>query len=213
MKTHELLENTVACPVCGKECKPLGLASHITRIHHPETVKWKKPNKTGWSAGHTKDTHAGLKKISSALAGKPTWTKGTKASDAHRSSISASMKIAHAENRAHNIGSSRWNNQPSYPEKFFAEVIENEFDDKNFKREFPVGRYSIDFAWPHLKKAIEIDGDQHERFEKQRESDARKDKALEDAGWKVLRVKWKTMYADTRAEIARCKAFIDTMGR
>jgi len=119
------------------------------------------------------------------------------------------MKKAHAENRAHNIGASRWNNEPSYPEKFFADVIRNEFADKNFKQEYPVGRYSIDFAWPHLMKAIEIDGDQHERFEKQRESDARKDKVLETAGWKVLRVKWKKMYADTKAEIARCKAFID----
>lgn len=28
------------------------------------------------------------------------------------------MKLAHKEHRAHNIGQSRWNNEPSYPEKF-----------------------------------------------------------------------------------------------
>lgn len=33
--------------------------------------------------------------------------------------ISESMKKAHAEGRAWNIGKSRWNNEPSYPEKFF----------------------------------------------------------------------------------------------
>ena len=119
------------------------------------------------------------------------------------------MVQAHQDGRAHNIGSSRWNNVPSYPEKFFTEVIQNEFSDKNFKREHPVGRYSIDFAWPHLMKAIEIDGEQHERFEKQRESDVRKDKVLSDAGWTVMRVKWKTMYRNTKEEIARCKEFID----
>ena len=45
--------------------------------------------------------------------------------------ISESMKIAHKEQRAHNIGKSRWNNEPSYPEKFFMDVINNEFIDKN----------------------------------------------------------------------------------
>jgi very-short-patch-repair endonuclease len=131
-----------------------------------------------------------------------------KISDEHRKKISESMKKAHAAGKAHNIGSSRWNNTPSYPEKFFAKVIANEFEDKNFVQEYPFGRYSLDFAWVHLKKVIEIDGDQHERFEKQKESDARKDKALEDAGWQVLRVKWKEMYSDTKAQIANCKQFL-----
>ena len=34
------------------------------------------------------------------------------------------MKRAHAEGRAHNIGTCRWNNEPSYPEQFFMKVIE-----------------------------------------------------------------------------------------
>ena len=69
------------------------------------------------------------------------------------------MKKAHAEGRAHNIGESRWNNKPSYPEKWFMEVIANEFNDKNYVREHPFHKYSLDFAWLDKKKCIELDGD------------------------------------------------------
>jgi len=48
--------------------------------------------------------------------------------------MSKAMKKAHAEGRAHNIGTSRWNNEPSWPEQFFMKVIENEFQIVN-----PVG--------------------------------------------------------------------------
>jgi very-short-patch-repair endonuclease len=46
----------------------------------------------------------------------------------------------------------------SYPEKWFMCVIKNEFKDKNFVREYPFIKYSLDFAWPHKKICIEIDG-------------------------------------------------------
>ena len=93
-----------------------------------------------------------------------------------REKISISMKKAHSEGRAWNIGKSRWNNEPSYPEKFFIQVIENEFDDKHYIREYNVGKYSIDFAWIYKKIAIEIDGDQHYRFKEYKERDIKKDK-------------------------------------
>lgn len=208
MKILDLFENIIKCPECGKECKPLGLASHLKRVHHPDEVVWKNKDRMGWSKGKSKATDHSVAKISKSNTGKQ-YPDRKKISDDDRGKISASMKRAHTEDRAHNIGKSRWNNEPSYPEKFFAEVIANEFNDKAVQREYPIGRFSIDFAWVHLKKAIEIDGDQHERFEKQRESDARKDKTLKDAGWQVLRVKWKTMFRDTKVEIAKCKKFID----
>jgi len=69
------------------------------------------------------------------------------------------MTKAHKEGRAHNIGESRWNNEPSYPERWFMKVIENEFEDKNYTREYPFHRFSLDFAWIEKKKCIEIDGD------------------------------------------------------
>jgi very-short-patch-repair endonuclease len=109
---------------------------------------------------------------------------------------------------AWNIGKSRWNNEPSYPEKFFMKVIENEFNDKNYINEYPVGIYSIDFAWVDKKLAIEIDGDQHQRFEEYKLRDERKDSFLEIQGWKVLRIVWKDMFNNTKEQIKICKNFI-----
>jgi very-short-patch-repair endonuclease len=122
--------------------------------------------------------------------------------------ISKGMKKAHAEGRAWNIGKSRWNNELSYPEKFFTEVIENEFKDKEYKNEFPIGIYSADFCWPHLKKVIEIDGDQHQRFEEYIERDKRKDEFLTSRGYQILRIIWKEMFNNTKEKIKECYEFI-----
>ena len=129
--------------------------------------------------------------------------------DESKKLLSDIMIERHKNGTAHNIGQSRWNNEPSYPEKFFMQVIENEFEDKNYVREHPMSIYSLDFAWLHLKKCIEIDGDQHQRFDKYKERDAKKDICIEQAGWQVLRIVWKEMYHNTKDEIKKCKDFIE----
>jgi very-short-patch-repair endonuclease len=126
----------------------------------------------------------------------------------HRKKISDSMKLAHKENRAWNIGKSRWNNKPSYPEIFFSEIIQNEFCDKEYVREFPIGIYSADFCWPHLKKVIEIDGSQHSRFEEYKERDKRKDMFLTSEGYKILRISWSDMCQNTLEKIKEAYNFI-----
>lgn len=130
-----------------------------------------------------------------------------KLSDFHKSQIGKGMKEAHKSGRAWNIGRSRWNNEPSYPEKFFTRVIENEFLDKEYKREFAIGIFSIDFAWPNKKKAIEIDGKQHE-YPEQKERDGRKDQLLHENGWEILRIKWVDLFNDTRNKINEAYNFI-----
>ena len=122
--------------------------------------------------------------------------------------ISESMIAAHAEGRAWNIGASRWNNKQSYPEQFFSKVIENHFEDIDYVTEYPFLIYSFDFAWPHKRKAIEIDGDQHERFEDYRLRDIRKDNLAIDHGWEVLRIKWKDIYNDPTHFICIAHSFI-----
>lgn len=122
--------------------------------------------------------------------------------------ISESMKTAHREGRAWNIGKSRWNNTPSYPETFFIKAIDNHFLDKNFTTEFPIGIYSADFCWPHLKKVVEIDGDQHQRFEEYRLRDERKDAFLVSQGYQILRIVWKEMYSDPKRKIQEAYDFI-----
>lgn len=137
-------------------------------------------------------------------------SKGRMHSQKSKELLSESMKKAHAEGRAWNIGMSRWNNQQSYPEKFFCKVIENEFVNREYQTEYPMGIYSLDFAWPKLKKAIEIDGEQHQRFEEYRQRDIRKDAYCNNLGWKILRLNWIDIFNNTKINIKKAKEFIDS---
>ena len=66
--------------------------------------------------------------------------------------ISNSMKIAHNEGRAWNIGKSRWNNEPSYPEIFFMEVINNEFTNK---MNDPIFRFDVGICEKECHRLLE----------------------------------------------------------
>lgn len=57
------------------------------------------------------------------------------------------------------------------------------------KREFvfhPIRKWRLDFAWPHLKLAVEIEGGVH-RIKGRFESDLAKYNALAMNGWRLLR--------------------------
>lgn len=128
-----------------------------------------------------------------------------------RAKISESMKKAHAEGRAHNIGECRWNNKPSYPEEWFMKVLLNEFslaEGKDYRREYPFHKYSLDFAWPEKKLCIEIDGEQHHRFQEQMVRDTEKDSLLLKEGWSEIREDWKVICANPKGFIERVKNFI-----
>ena len=120
--------------------------------------------------------------------------------------ISEGMKKEHQERRA---GEWLGRNKKSYAEQFFEKVIQNEFLDKNYVFNYHFDRYWLDFAWIEKKKYIEIDGQQHERLEYQRKNDELKDALLKENGWKVLRIKWKDLFHDTKIFIEKAKQFID----
>lgn len=172
---------------------------------------YKKP----WNKGLTKEINESLKKasetykehIKQGLITRP--QQGKPVTEETKKKISESMKKAHKEGRAWNIGKSRWNNKHSYPEEFFIQVIDNEFEDKNYLCEYPLEIFSLDFAWPEKKKCIEIDGDQHQRFKEYKERDIRKDQCIYKNGWKILRIEWKQMFKDTKTWIKIAKDFID----
>jgi very-short-patch-repair endonuclease len=88
------------------------------------------------------------------------------------------------------------------------QVIENNFEDRAFVREYPIGRFSIDFAWPTKKIAIEIDGEQHDR-PVQKARDLQKDQLLMREGWVLLRIRWVEMYSDPKNWIATAKRLVD----
>lgn len=169
-----------------------------------------------WNKGLTKDTDYRVKQNGEAISdgyksGRiiPYWKGKTLPEEVCIKIQKAAIK-AHKEGRAYNIGMSRWKNQPSYPESFFMKVIENEFFDKCYKREFPFHRFSLDFAWPHKKKCIEIDGQQHDICPGYKERDLKKDQLLISEGWNILRIKWIDMFNDTKRWILEANKFIDS---
>lgn len=92
-------------------------------------------------------------------------------------------------------------------------VVENELKDKSYVKEFSFHRFSIDFAWPAKKVAIEIDGAQHylqnEFGLKQHARDVEKDKLLKEEGWKELRTAWTEIYANPKDWILKVKSIVD----
>lgn len=77
--------------------------------------------------------------------------------------------------------------EPSYPEKFWMKVLQN--NKIEFIHELKCDKYFIDFAIESKKVALEIDGTQH-NFEDRKISDGKKDITLKENGWKVYRIKW-----------------------
>lgn len=87
------------------------------------------------------------------------------------------------------IWSSRKNKLPSYPEKFYMNLLDWNGYKGLYEREHKQGKYFIDIAFIKEKLAIEIDGGLH-KLEEIRKKDKRKDEFLRSLGWKIYRVEW-----------------------
>lgn len=199
--------STYQCEHCKKFFSKYGIKSHIWKVH-TSIGKSHAPMKgrKAWNSGKklpplSEDTKRKLSISISKLGGRPH-------SEISKKKISEAMKKAHSENRAYNIGYNKHRYQPSWPEQFFTKAIENEFDDKNYIPEHPAGKYRIDFAWVNKKRAIEIDGSQHERKE-HLDRDIQKDMFLRTKGWSILRIKWVDMYHEPQKYISIAKDFIN----
>ena len=106
----------------------------------------------------------------------------------HRSILSAKGKV----NVASQMAAGTWSgwaarNGPSYAESYVQQQLQEQ--GLSFDVEYPVGRFSIDIAFPRLNLAIEVDGKQHEA-PGQRAHDVARDELLAVKGWTVLRIKW-----------------------
>ena len=201
----------IACPRCGKFYSRMGIGTHIWRTH-TRIGKKHKPTPIGtkpWNTGLTKEEHPAIgvysKKVGKSLAGRK--KQSTKTST--RKKISKSMKKAHSEGRAWNIGYNRHRGKQSYAEEFFEKAINREFLDKNYVCELQFFRYRFDFAWPDKMKVIEIDGKQHYRNKAIAAKDKVRDKLSKEHGWDVLRIKFSQMHKNPQKYITIAKAFID----
>jgi very-short-patch-repair endonuclease len=75
----------------------------------------------------------------------------------------------------------------SYPEKLFREKLEKE-NILGWTQEYPILRYSLDFAFVDLKLDIEIDGGTH-NSESVIKKDFERDRRLRELGWNIIRIK------------------------
>lgn len=78
----------------------------------------------------------------------------------------------------------------TYLENWFDDfLIENDLYSKyNIKYNYSVYPYFLDFAFIDLKLDVEVDGSYHYIYEENIPRDQKRNKTLEDAGWKVFRI-------------------------
>lgn len=101
--------------------------------------------------------------------------------------------LIRVKNGTHSGWKSRKGRAASYPEKFFMTVLNN--NNIQFEKDLLSGRWFIDFAMKDKMVAREIDGKQHE-YADRKLADSIKDKFLTENGWKVYRIKWKSINND-----------------
>lgn len=87
--------------------------------------------------------------------------------------------------------------EPSYPEKYFMNVLNNE--QLEYIYEHKVGNFFIDFAFLDKMIALEIDGKQH-KYEYYAKRDVIKDAFLNQEGWIVFRIDWFNPVNETNKE-------------
>lgn len=99
-------------------------------------------------------------------------------------------KISKTQKKNYANGKSRWyidRSQNSYAENYFIEFL-NKFTE--YKHNYWVDRFYLDFAWPEKMIYFEVNGQQHYE-EKYIERDKKRKEKLGGLGWKCLaEIKW-----------------------
>jgi very-short-patch-repair endonuclease len=158
------------CKYCNKEFESgLQLGGHQT---------WCKLNE------NADDLKMKIKKISS----------GRKLTEEHKDKISKARKKYLDENPGKIPYLLNHSSNESYPEKIFREALEKTLI-SDWKYNYPVKRYSLDFAFITRKIDVEIDGSTH-NLEEIMIKDKLRDETLNFLGWKVIRFSAKEVKED-----------------
>lgn len=83
-----------------------------------------------------------------------------------------------------------YSNGRSYPEEYWKEILDS--NNISYVEQYKVGPYQLDFAIIDSSQKIdlEIDGEQHHLDERIVASDLRRNKYLQELGWKIIRIRW-----------------------
>lgn len=211
----EQLKNTWSCPFCDNKFSSRRLLeTHRRTLHIGEHVRY------AFTSVNSKCKFCGKDFIGKRLCElsrheihcyknpnrKKYSQEGVRLTDQQKKQRSESMKKAHAEGKAY-----VWKHrvtEPTWPEQWLINVLKNELGmecGKDYSREVPYNGFFLDFCWEDRKIVIEMDGEQHERFQEQIERDQRKDALLAKDGYKELRIPWKLCFHNPKEWIQKIK--------
>ena len=195
------------CKYCGKSYKNiLSLRNHERYCNkNPNRqespfVKYNKKHTSGeipiWNKGLTKETNESVAKISKKLKDK--YASGelipSSLGRCHTNEEKEHLSVLRKEYLKNNPDKVPYllnhHSKQSYPEKYFEKIFSNDDVLCKLKKEFKVGLYSLDFAFPEIKFYIEIDGEQHYLDERIIEHDKIRNEVLEKMGWYGIRIRW-----------------------
>ncbi len=190
------------CGWCGKEFFPKWrLKQEIGFCSRACSGKWKWSQPSYRNKLHDNpafsDRKAIGKKISAAIMADPAERKRRSELTKRRSPEYKSAIMRKSWTKRHANGEKAFGNNgnghpPSVAEsafqRLFPESIYNYVVRSGRKHVEGYQHYAkIDFSWPNIKLAVEVDGETHTRT-KQIERDNRKQEVLNDLGWKLIRV-------------------------
>jgi very-short-patch-repair endonuclease len=81
------------------------------------------------------------------------------------------------------------------------------------KSNVKVAGYEVDFLWPKQRVIVEVDGYRFHSHRSAFERDHRKDLALQEAGYLVIRITWRQLEDEPLAVIAHVARALDRRAR
>jgi len=197
---------------CSKDCQNKGYKKHIVKSGPKERKINPATGKPYTEKERLHKSYFTLGRVCK-LCGVPIWNnnksgycvkcgpkvRAENATPEQRQKWSEDAKIRMKQGK---IKSWQSRNKLSYPEKFFKKVLENnkiKFEGPNFvvKQKdigipncLPSSCYFLDFKIGSVD--LEIDGKQHQ-YKERIEADNKRDKYLTEAGYKVYRIKWRSI--------------------
>jgi very-short-patch-repair endonuclease len=91
---------------------------------------------------------------------------------------------------------------PSRPEAILFAALSDKKLGVLFRRQVRIGRFIADFAAPSVRLVVEVDGPHHLG---RRAADARRDRLLERAGWRVVRLPAELVERELAAAVGRIR--------